>query len=347
MKPRPLLQPLVPLYAAGLWTKQRLMEQRPGYARWLAEPVISVGSLSAGGAGKTPVVEALARLLLTAGYEVDVLSRGYGRTSGAVERVDPEGDPRRFGDEPILLARGLGVPVFVGADRHGAGVLAERAYGQPAEGRENGSARGASAPVRVHLLDDGFQHRRLGRALDVVLLTAQDLEDRLLPAGNLREPLPALRRADAVVLRAEEYAQVMPAVERYGRTTVPVWPVKRQLHVDTGARKVLAFCAIARPEGFFAMLRKTGVEVLQTASFRDHHQYTAADAKRLARQAQRVAAAGFVTTAKDVVKLDPALRARLETVGPVAIAELQARFEREDEVMASLAERLRRGSRRS
>ena len=107
-----------------------------------------------------------------------------------MERVDPEGEAARFGDEPLLIARAAGVPVYVGASRYEAGLLAER------DANERG----------IHLLDDGFQHRRLARDLDIVVLHASDFEETLLPAGRLREPLASLRRASVVVLRAEDRA---------------------------------------------------------------------------------------------------------------------------------------------
>ena len=130
---RPWAWPLVPLYAAGLAVKDGLRAclgpQALGVLRTrrLQWPVVSVGSLSAGGAGKTPVVIALAELLRECGWSVDVLSRGYGREGREVERVDPDADQaaRRFGDEPVLLARRMGVAVWVGADRFRAGTTAE------------------------------------------------------------------------------------------------------------------------------------------------------------------------------------------------------------------------------
>ena len=119
--------PLVPLYAAGLALKGGMRATGMLKTRMLQWPVVSVGSLSAGGAGKTPVVIALAELLRERGWDVDVLSRGYGRAGKGVERVDPEADgaARRFGDEPVMMARRLGVPVWVGAERFAAGTAAE------------------------------------------------------------------------------------------------------------------------------------------------------------------------------------------------------------------------------
>jgi tetraacyldisaccharide 4'-kinase len=205
--------PLVPLYAAALQVKDAL-RGKPKRLNW---PVISVGSLAAGGAGKTPVVIALARLLREGGWDVDVLSRGYRREGRGVAQVKPdvEGAAREFGDEPVLIARETGATVWVGGDRYAAGEGAEAA---------NGNARRG-----VHLLDDGFQHRRLGRTMDVVLITTEDLGDALLPAGNLREGFSALRRADVIVLREEEFEAVGKRVRTLVGESVAMWMVRRGL----------------------------------------------------------------------------------------------------------------------
>ena len=180
-----LLAPFALLYSSLVRARNaRLDRTSPAQLKW---PVVSVGNLSVGGTGKTPLVICLAELLGREGFAVDVLSRGYGRSHRMVERVDTEGSAGRFGDEPLLIARQAGVPVYVGASRYEAGRLAELELG--------------GAGPRVHLLDDGFQHRRLARVVDVVLLHRSDLHQRLLPAGRLREPLSSLGRADVIVLR--------------------------------------------------------------------------------------------------------------------------------------------------
>lgn len=316
---RPLLLPLVPLYAAALWVKRHLFA---GKARRLAHPVISVGSLSAGGAGKTPVVAALAALLVRESYEADILSRGYGRGSKAIERVDPAGSARRFGDEPLLLARQMGVPVYVGAERYAAGLLAER------------DATGESR--RVHLLDDGFQHRRLARQLDIVLLTLEDAADCLLPAGNLREPLARLRSADVVVLREEEEAELRGLLQRFAGAEKGVWVIRRRLEIagDT-PRRPLAFCGIARAGNFFSMLRGAGVELVGTVAFGDHHDYQERDIERLIAAVRHGNADGLVTTEKDEVKLSGAMRTRLESAG-LTVAKLTVQFAEEDTVLARI-----------
>src|ERR1700749_502687 len=152
---RPLLLPLAPLYGAALALKRRMFEWGWLKQRHLQNPVISVGSVSAGGAGKTPMVLMLARALRHRGYDVRILTRGYKRSSSIVTRVEPFDDAAWHGDEPVMLAQRSGVPVFVGADRYEAGVMAERA--EPSE-RTMTQSR-----TLVHLLDDGFQHRQLAR----------------------------------------------------------------------------------------------------------------------------------------------------------------------------------------
>ena len=293
--------PLVPLWWLGTAVKNALYNAGWLKVRRLTRPVISVGSLSAGGAGKTPVVLMLARLLADAGIELDVLSRGYGRGAGVVEEVDAGGDAARFGDEPVEMAR-AGVRVFLGAERFAAGVLAE-----------------ANGGTGVHLLDDGFQHRRLGRGLDVVLLTLEDVEDMLLPAGNLREGSSALRRADVVVVREEEVAGLGGVVA--GRD---VWVIRRRLEVPVKRpARAFAFCGIARPEGFFSMVEEAGCGLVGRMAFGDHHGYTTGDFERLTEAARAAEANGFCTTAKDAVKISEEWRRRLEEVGPLWVAELR------------------------
>ena len=305
---RPLLLPFLPLYSLGLSLKNLLHQRSLLPIRQLARPVISIGSLSAGGAGKTPVVIALAHLLAVHGIAADILSRGYGRTSTAIEQVAPGGSPSRFGDEPVEIANALAAaqtPVFVGANRFLAGTLAER-----------------SSHAQLHLLDDGFQHRQLARALDLVLLTAEDAADCLLPAGNLREPLSSLARAHAILLREEEAAALCPVVEAH--TQAEIWLIRRTLSLPAARPlRPIAFCGIARPDGFLTMLSNAGCRPAETFAFPDHHAYTEADIARLLEAAQTNQADGFITTAKDAVKLTPAWTGRLEQRGRLSVASLE------------------------
>ena len=307
---RPWALPLVPLYRAAVQFRNARWDRGQGVER-LQLPVISVGSLAAGGAGKTPVVMLLAEVLRRHGVEADVLSRGYGRTSQTVEEVTADGSAGQFGDEPLELAR-AGLRVFVGASRLAAGQLAE----------------GTGGP-QVHLLDDGFQHRTLWRNLDVVLVTLADARDGLLPAGDLREPFDALGRADVVVVREEEAQELEPWLAR--RTAAQTWIVRRKLSLPAPMpERPVAFCGIARPDGFFAGLRELGCEPASEVRFRDHHAYRERDFEALVRVARRAQADGFVTTAKDAVKLGDDARRLLAETGPVAVASLRVSLLDED-----------------
>ena len=312
---RVLLAPLVPLYAAGVAAKNFVYARgwvRPKRLRW---PVVSVGNLSVGGAGKTPVVIRLAQLLREAGHSVDVFSRGYGRKSQGVTRVDPEGKASQFGDEPLLIARATGVPVYVGAERYAAGILAESS--------ESGA--------RVHLLDDGFQHRRLARDLDIVVLHASDFDQGLLPAGRLREPLSALDRASIVILRAEDRDFELELRRR--NIAVPVWIQHRRLVVERAGRAI-AFCGIARPDEFFKALRGEDIDCAATRAYRDHHDFSSADIDSLLQTRVDKNADCFITTEKDYVRLSAEQRARL---APLNVARLEVVFENETAIVAHLA----------
>src|SRR5262249_6798274 len=199
--------------------------------RHLSQPVISVGNLSVGGSGKTPFVILLGELLKRRSVCFDVLSRGYGRCTRGVLAVDPHGSPDDFGDEPSLIARRLACPVIVGESRYQAGLFAEK------------------RSPRLHILDDGFQHRSLARDFDIVLLTPEDLRDRLLPEGRLREPLTSLRRADAVVLTAQTERHQLPV------TADRIWTIRRGISIPNPPRNPVVFCGIARPQNFLDQLR--------------------------------------------------------------------------------------------
>jgi tetraacyldisaccharide 4'-kinase len=249
-------------------------------ARRLSGSVVSVGNLSAGGSGKTPFVLLLGELLKARGIEFDVLSRGYGRTTRGVLIVDPGGSSRDFGDEPLLIARKLQVPVVVGEDRFKAGGFAEKRFG-----------------LRLHLLDDGFQHRSLKRDFDIVMLTPPDIGDQLIPAGRLREPLGSLRRADAIVLASGASGDSLPLDVKL------VWRVRRGIIPGSVPPRPVVFCGIARPQSFVLQLRAANIEPVAEAFYHDHHAYTEKDIDELLRLKQRSEAGGFVTTEKDAVNL--------------------------------------------
>lgn len=259
-----------------------------GYLRTrrLQGAVISVGNLSAGGSGKTPFLMLLGELLKSRGVKFDVLSRGYGRSTRGVLLVDPSGLAQEFGDEPLLIARRLQVPVIVGEDRYEAGCFAEAKLG-----------------AQVHLLDDGFQHRALARDFDIVLVTPQDASDRLLPAGRLREPLSSMQRADVVVLASGAAEDSFPLQEK------SVWRVRRGIIAESIPQRPVVFCGIARPQNFVLQLRTASIEPAAQAFYRDHHLYSQNDVRELVELRRRSEAGGFVTTEKDAVNLGPYLSA--------------------------------------
>jgi tetraacyldisaccharide 4'-kinase len=274
------VNPASAIYGAVIGARNRLYDRRAIQQRRLRGPVVSVGNVSVGGSGKTPFVILLGELFKQRGIQFDVLSRGYGRKTSGVMQVDPAGSSTMFGDEPLLIARRLEMPVVLGEDRHQAGVFAEQQFGP-----------------RLHLLDDGFQHRRLARDFDIVLVTPDDARDSLLPAGRLREPLASLRRADAIVLTSGASAESFPIEGKL------IWRVRRGISTENIPNRPVVFCGIARPQNFMLQLRKAGIEPAAEAVYRDHHAYTEADIRELLALRDKSEAAGFVTTEKDAINL--------------------------------------------
>lgn len=307
------MNPLTAAYAAATALRNTLFDRRVLRERRLTRPVVSVGNLSVGGSGKTPFVIALGELLKQRGFQIDVLSRGYGRKRGGVRLVDPQGSSADFGDEPILIARRLGVPVVVGESRYEAGRLAE-----------------GTLLSQIHLLDDGFQHRSLARSFDIVLLTPEDLDSRLLPSGRLREPLASLKRADAVVLPgglASNHAAL------HGRT---IWTMQREIEFATAPQKPVVFCGIARPHQFFAQVRTAGVLPAAEIPFRDHHRYDRSDIRSLLEAHRLRGAGGFLTTEKDLVNLGESRHA----LQPLSIASLRLTLDRPADLVDTIVARI-------
>ena len=279
---RPLLRPLVPLYRIGLAVREFGLRSGIEPLRRLKWPVVSVGNLSTGGTGKTPLTIALAKALAAHGLHVDVLSRGYGRGRKAPACVDPNGSAAEFGDEALEIACAAGVPVYVAAERYQAGLLAEvdaseRAREQGSKGASWQVSESASQPVGVHLLDDGFQHRQLHRDVDILLLSRRDLEDRLLPAGNLRESITAILRASVLAIPADDRQLerfLRESAPMEVRWTGPIWRLRRRMEIPRAAGPVVAFCGIARPEQFFAGLENAGLKLAARFAFPDHHRYS-------------------------------------------------------------------------
>jgi tetraacyldisaccharide 4'-kinase len=285
---RRLLLPLVPAYRLGLALRELRLGSGLERVRRLRFPVVSIGSLSAGGSGKTPLAIALAQALTRRGVHVDVLSRGYGRKSQAALRVDPNGSAEDFGDEPLLIAREAAVPVYVAAQRYDAGQMAEAALQE-------------QTGTRVHLLDDGFQHRQLERDVNILLLDSVDLHDHLLPAGNLREPLSAMQRATVIAILADDAA--MEAWLHRAGWRGPVWRLHRRMEVPPIEGPIVAFCGIARSEQFFAGLEAAGLHLASRISFPDHHIYKVHDLDCVRDAARSIGATGVITTEKDRVRL--------------------------------------------
>lgn len=303
------MSPLSALYGAIVRARNDLYDRGTLKTHRLRGPVVSIGNIAVGGSGKTPFLIALGGLLKERGVAFDVLSRGYGRATKGVALVDPEGSPRDFGDEPLLIARKLRVPVIVGEDRYAAGQFAEQKFG-----------------TQLHLLDDGFQHRRLARDFDIVLLAPSDVEDSLLPTGRLREPLSFLSRADVVVLTNDASAQGLPITQQL------VWRVRRGIVPHPTDEPCFAFCGIARPENFFQQLRAAGVTLAGTRSFRDHHAYTDSDVRELLALRAQHKAVSFVTTEKDAINLQSGVAA----LAPLHVIPVQMELDNADVALTAL-----------
>ena len=313
------MNPLSAIYGGAVEARNTLYDRGILRAHHLRGAVISVGNLSTGGSGKTPFVILLGELLKARGVKFDVLSRGYGRKSNGVKLVDPAGLPEEFGDEPLLIARKLQVPVIVGESRYDAGRFAESKFGS-----------------QLHLLDDGFQHRALAHDFEIVLVTPQDATDQLLPAGRLREPLSSLRRADAVVLASGAAIESFPVKGKL------VWQVRRGIIPKNIPSRPVVFCGIARPQNFLLQLRAANIEPAAQAFYRDHHAYTEKDIRELLALGQRSEASGFVTTEKDAVNLGPYLSA-LQPLAVVPVRmELTDAANALDTMLRKIEERTRR-----
>lgn len=339
------MNPLSATFAAVVAMRNWLYDRRAIAIQKLARPVVSVGNISVGGSGKTPVVIALGELLKARAIDFDVISRGYGRESQEIAIVDPAGSPRQYGDEPLLIARELQVPVVVGANRYQAGLLAER-----------------TSRSKLHLLDDAFQHRQLHRDFDIVVLSAADLTGTLLPVGRLREPVSSLRRADAIVSdlgesEAMEAASIMSsrkagpaeiaatAMKTEETQAAPLcalpgemWRIERSVYLGEVPKKPIAFCGIARPHQFFRQLQDFGLELAETVTFRDHNRYTEPDLQRLRRAQLRTGADAFVTTEKDAVNLGNLAHG----LKPLHIAQLRLTVREPEQVMSTLLNTLER-----
>ncbi len=270
--------------------------------RELKTPVISIGGLTMGGAGKTPMVAHLARVLREAGRNPAILTRGYRRESSDIVIV-PRGAsaaPSATGDEAQIFLRRGDAHVGIGADRYATGVRMETEL----------------APD-VFLLDDGFQHVRLARQRNIVLIDALDpLAGGVFPLGRLREPLRNLSRATGIVVTRVEPGQSIAGLERLlarynaGAPIFRARVVPREwVELETGSvaavvpGKVAAFCGLGSPRSFWRTLEELGVDVKLRRAFGDHHRYRAEEMRELAAEATAAGAEALVTTEKDAVNL--------------------------------------------
>lgn len=266
--------------------------------------VVSIGNISVGGSAKTPLVIETAQILAARGLRVCVASRGYGRRVSQRIEVVSDGiqvtkEWQAAGDEPILISKRLpGVPVVVGRDRGEAGVAACSRF-----------------KAEVLILDDGFQHHRLGRDVDLIAIDANtDLDEpMLLPAGRLREPVSVLSLADAFVVVGGELSSsayrkletLAPARPKFQANRVP----RRLFELDVGTSRPLStlkdkevgiFCGIARPSSFRKTVESLGATIVATRFYSDHHKYVKNDVRVLSKEPSL-----WLTTEKDAVKLDP------------------------------------------
>ena len=333
----------------------RALFHRKGVFKSRALPcaVISVGNITAGGTGKTPMTICLAKLLNSRGYKVVVISRGYGGTKEAGGIVSNgyriAMDAGTAGDEPYMMAVKLhGVPVLVGKDRFRLGILAVKRF-----------------DAKIVILDDGFQHIRLKRNLDILLLDAKQPfgNGYLLPRGMLRESLRQLARADAFVLTRSQPALSAPDQHVIDRLSGKS-PVFRCAHIPEvvtripsdnwlpgnlrkikdrlapaflKGRKVFAFSGIAQNESFFKMVQSLGCKIRGMLTFSDHHKYTDEDFKTICQTAKRAGADALLTTEKDYVRIAG------QTKWPLDLLVLEVRIsfgDQEDSFITFVKDRL-------
>jgi tetraacyldisaccharide 4'-kinase len=291
-------------------------------------PVLCVGNLTTGGTGKTPLVAWLARMLSEKGLRVAILTRGYKSEKGVLS------------DEPGELAGACpGATVIVKPDRVAGANEAVRSHG-----------------AQVAVMDDGFQHRRLGRDLDIIAIdaTVPFGYGRLLPAGLLREPLTGLRRAHAVVLTRSDQVSAgeLEAIERRIRQVHPGLAVARAVHAPVGAwgvdggeialeslrdKKVFGFCGLGNPGAFLRTLELCGCVLAGSEAFNDHHRYTEGCLAGVYEQARSLGAELVLTTSKDWNKIAPLLGG--EPTLPTAYLAVEVQFTVGQETLTTLIAR--------
>ena len=282
------------MYSRIARARRRYYHHRPHLRRRLNAPVISIGNLTVGGSGKTPLAAEVARLLLDMGERPSILSRGYGRQvfeEGVVIVSDGSNvlaGVERSGDEPQMLARAVpGAAVLVSSSRYAAGRIAEGRLG-----------------CTVHILDDGFQHFALMRDIDLLIAPDASESTRTLPFGRLREPLDAASAADVLLIESGEVnsadVQVSPDLHVSSR-----FAFSRRLGGPAPDRPAFAFAGIARPQRFFSDLEKAGWRLTGRRSFGDHHHYSEREIAEVTGAAHASRAEIILTTEKDMVRFGP------------------------------------------
>lgn len=306
----------------------------------LNTPVISVGNLTVGGTGKTPCVAFIATTLRDAGHQPAILSRGYKRqTKGRVEvsnGTDILCSAAESGDEPFLLARNCpGVRVLVDRDRVAAGQWLE-----------------SRAPVSAFVLDDAYQHLRLARDLNLLLIDGTEPLSKaaMIPFGRLREPLTEIRRADVIIItRSDRLAglaaktELLEMLNRLSRPQTPVffaWHQMTQLRnlqnrtavslADFSGKSVAAVSGIARPERFIDDLNQAGMQIVLRRDFADHHRYSESEFASILADAHSVHAEAIIVTEKDAANLP------LETIRNASLPIFAAQIEFDCEDKAAL-----------
>jgi len=303
-----VLPPLSLLYDAVTRTRLSLYRRGTFHTTKLDRPVISIGNITTGGTGKTPLVEWVARTVAAHGKKVCILTRGYGRKDPHLQMIVSDGygvlaSPSEAGDEPYLLATKLTglAAVISSADRIAAAQEAVKDFG-----------------TECFVLDDGFQHLRLARDLNIVTIDATNPwgGGRLLPYGRLREAPEGLSRADCVVLtrcdQVERLEDLHGQIARFvgnrpifnsSMRTVGVSPLKNGSGTLAPGTRVAAFCAVGNPRSFFEQVQRLAHEVVLERSFADHHVYSQDELDSLTQAAKHARAEALITTAKDAVKL--------------------------------------------
>jgi len=302
-----ILPPLSTLYGAVTRARSSLYQRGTFRSSKLSRPVISIGNITTGGTGKTPLVELVARTLAAEGRKVCILTRGYGRKNPNERVLVSDGitvfsNPAEAGDEPYLLASNLvGVAAVVSdSNRFAAGQGAINHLGSD-----------------CFVLDDGFQHLQLARDLDVVTIDATNPwgGGHLLPYGRLREGLTGLKRASCFVMtRCDQVDSVEPVSKELAKLSgdrplflsrmvnLRITPLNPET-LKTPQEPVAAFCGVGNPQSFFRHLTLNGHSPIFRKSFPDHYSYTQSDVDALAHSAKQAGAQSLITTAKDAVKL--------------------------------------------